>query len=134
MSQFGAQCRVHPRKEWVLEFTIGAAPRSSSVVASLDNAVVRQGHFVLGLVSVQVDAGEWIGITGPNGAGKSTLLRLLLGRQRPDRGRAGLGANVAIGEIDQARADFTGPGRRALAPVSEPAPVLRCCRREAPTC
>jgi len=102
---------VEPRKEWTLEFTIGAAPRSSSVVATLANAVVRQGEFVLGPVSVQVDAGERIGITGPNGAGKSTLLRLLLGRQQPDEGRASLGANVAIGEIDQARAEFSGPGR-----------------------
>jgi ATPase subunit of ABC transporter with duplicated ATPase domains len=102
---------AEPRKEWTLEFTIGAAPRSSAVVAALDNAVVRQGEFVLGPVSLQVDAGERIGITGPNGAGKSTLLRLLLGGQRPDEGRASLGANVAIGEIDQARADFTGPGR-----------------------
>jgi len=102
---------VEPRKEWSLEFTIGAAPRSSSVVATLDSAVVRQGEFVLGPVSLQVDARERIGITGPNGAGKSTLLRLLLGRQRPDEGRASLGANVAIGEIDQARADFTGAGR-----------------------
>jgi ATPase subunit of ABC transporter with duplicated ATPase domains len=102
---------VEPRKEWNLEFTIGAAPRSSSVVATLANAVVRQGEFVLGPVSLQVDAGERVGITGPNGAGKSTLLRLLLGRQQPDEGRASLGANVAIGEIDQARADFTGTGR-----------------------
>lgn len=102
---------VEPRKEWTLEFTIGAAPRSSSVVATLDNAVVRQGDFVLGPVSLQVDAGERIGITGPNGAGKSTLLRLLLGRRQPDEGRASLGANVEIGEIDQARADFTGSER-----------------------
>jgi ATPase subunit of ABC transporter with duplicated ATPase domains len=102
---------VEPRKEWTLEFTIGAAERSSSVVATLDNAVVRQGEFVLGPVSLQVDAGERIGITGPNGAGKSTLLRLLLGRQQPDEGRASLGANVDIGEIDQARADFTGVER-----------------------
>ena len=100
-----------PRKEWTLQFTIGAAPRSSAVVATLDNAVVRQGEFVLGPVSLQVDAGERIGITGPNGAGKSTLLGLLLGRRPPDEGRASLGANVAIGEIDQARGDFTGPGR-----------------------
>ncbi len=102
---------AEPRKEWTLEFTIGAAPRSSSVVATLDNAVVRQGEFVLGPVSLQVDAGERIGITGSNGAGKSTLLRLLLGRRSPDEGRASLGANVAVGEIDQARADFTGRGR-----------------------
>ncbi|MGP4058379.1 ribosomal protection-like ABC-F family protein [Mycobacterium sp. 4D054] len=100
-----------PRKEWTLQFTIGAAPRSSAVVATLDKAVVRQGAFVLGPVSLQVDAGERIGITGPNGAGKSTLLRLLLGRQRPDEGRASLGASVEIGEIDQARAYFTGPDR-----------------------
>jgi ATPase subunit of ABC transporter with duplicated ATPase domains len=100
-----------PRKEWTLQFTIGSAPRSSSVVATLDNAVVRQGEFVLGPVSLQVDAGERIGITGPNGAGKSTLLGLLLGRTSPDEGRAGLGANVAVGEIDQARAEFDGPGR-----------------------
>ncbi|BCI56077.1 heme ABC transporter ATP-binding protein [Mycolicibacterium litorale] len=100
-----------PRKEWTLQFTIGAAPRSSAVVATLDNAVVRQGDFVLGPVSLQVNAGERIGITGSNGAGKSTLLRLLLGRRPPDEGRASLGANVAIGEIDQARSEFTGPGR-----------------------
>ena len=102
---------AEPRKEWVLEFTIGTAPRSSAVVATLDNAVVRQGDFVLGPVSLQVNAGERIGITGPNGAGKSTLLRTLLGRRRPDEGRASLGANVAIGEIDQARAEFRGTDR-----------------------
>ncbi|NMO01806.1 ABC-F family ATP-binding cassette domain-containing protein [Gordonia sp. TBRC 11910] len=97
-----------PRKEWVLEFTIGSAPRSSSVVATLNNAVVRQGDFTLGPVSLQVNAGERIGITGPNGAGKSTLLRLLLGRIEPDEGSSQLGANVAIGEIDQARGQFAG--------------------------
>ncbi|BBZ01914.1 heme ABC transporter ATP-binding protein [Mycolicibacterium chitae] len=102
---------VEPRKEWTLQFTIGAAPRSSSVVATLDNAVVRQGDFVLGPVSLQVAAGERIGITGPNGAGKSTLLRLLLGRRQPDEGRASIGSSVAIGEIDQARAEFTGSER-----------------------
>ncbi len=99
---------VEPRKEWVLEFTIGAAPRSSSVVSTLNEAVMRQGEFTLGPVSVQVNAGERIGITGPNGAGKSTLLRLILGRSEPDEGSAALGANVAIGEIDQARGLFTG--------------------------
>lgn len=62
-------------------------------------------------MSLQIDAGERIGITGANGAGKSTLLRLLLGRRQPDEGRAGLGASVAIGEIDQARAAFTGTAR-----------------------
>ncbi len=97
-----------PRKEWVLEFTIGSAPRSSSVVATLNNAVVRHGSFTLGPISLQVEAGDRIGITGANGAGKSTLLKLLLGKITPDEGTAQLGANVAVGEIDQARGQFTG--------------------------
>lgn len=92
-----------PRKEWQLQFSIGRAPRSSSVVATLRDAVVRQGTFTLGPVNLQLNAGERIGITGPNGAGKSTLLRLLLGATPPDSGSAAMGASVAIGEIDQAR-------------------------------
>lgn len=97
-----------PRKEWQLQFTIGAAPRSSAVVSTLNAAEIHQGEFTLGPLSLQVNAGERIGITGPNGAGKSTLLRALLGRQIPDAGSASLGANVAIGEIDQARSLLTG--------------------------
>jgi ATPase subunit of ABC transporter with duplicated ATPase domains len=97
-----------PRKEWQLEFTIGSAPRSSSVVSTLSGAVFRQGDFALGPVSLQVNAGERIGITGPNGAGKSTLLRGILGRQAPDEGTASLGTSVSIGEIDQARSLLVG--------------------------
>jgi ATPase subunit of ABC transporter with duplicated ATPase domains len=92
-----------PRKEWVLQFDIAAAPRSSEVVATLNQATRTLGGFTLGPVSVQVNAGDRIGITGPNGAGKTTLLRLLLGSATPDDGTASLGASVAIGVIDQAR-------------------------------
>jgi ATPase subunit of ABC transporter with duplicated ATPase domains len=92
-----------PRKEWALRFTIGSAARSSSVVATLDEAEVRLGRFTFGPATLQVSAGDRIGVTGPNGAGKTTLLRLLVGRLAPDTGRASLGASVAVGEIDQAR-------------------------------
>jgi len=92
-----------PRKEWELRFDIAAAPRSSSVVATLDAATVQRGDFVLGPVSLQVSAGDRIGIIGPNGAGKTTVLQLLLGHLAPDGGRASQGASLAVGEIDQAR-------------------------------
>ena len=97
-----------PRKEWQLQFSIGQAPRSSAVVATLRDAVVRQGDFTLGPVNLQLNGGERIGITGPNGAGKSTLLRLLLGTRVPDDGDASMGASVAVGEIDQARGLLDG--------------------------
>lgn len=104
-----------PRKEWQLAFTIGQAPHSSAVVATLSDAVFEQGGFRLGPVSLQVDGGDRIGITGPNGAGKSTLLRAVLGRQAPVSGSASLGSSVAVGEVDQARGAFTGPEPLAAA-------------------
>ena len=92
-----------PRKEWRLQFDIAAAPRSSAVVGTLNEATRRLGDFTLGPVSLQVEAGDRIGVTGPNGAGKTTLLGLLLGWAEPDSGSASLGASVAVGVIDQAR-------------------------------
>ncbi|MGV9409103.1 ABC-F family ATP-binding cassette domain-containing protein [Nocardia sp. NPDC003693] len=97
-----------PRKEWELRMSIAAAPRSGSVVATLNGASVTRGDFTLGPVTVQVDYGDRIVLTGANGAGKSTLLALLLGKTDPDSGTAALGSGVAIGEVDQARGLFRG--------------------------
>ena len=117
-----------PRKEWALQFTIGRAPRSSSVVATLDAATATLGTFTFGPASLQVSAGDRIGVTGPNGAGKTTLLRLLTGRLEPHNGRASLGASVAVGEIDQARTGLAdelplGDAFEAAMPQMAPADV-----------
>ena len=117
-----------PRKEWTLQFRVAPAPRSSTVVAALDEVVVRRGDLTVGPVSLQVNAGDRIGIVGPNGAGKTTLLRLLLGQLSPDSGRASLGASLAVGEIDQARAVLPealrlGEAFEAEVPSSTPAEV-----------
>jgi iron complex transport system ATP-binding protein len=44
------------------------------------------GRPVVSKVSLEVPAGEMLGIVGPNGSGKTTLLRLLSGVLRPDGG------------------------------------------------
>jgi ATPase subunit of ABC transporter with duplicated ATPase domains len=98
-----------PRKEWELQMTIAAAPRSGTVVAALHGAVVRRGSFTLGPVDAQVGWADRVVITGANGSGKSTLLGALLGRIPLDEGGGGLGPSVRVGEIDQARGSFLGP-------------------------
>jgi ATPase subunit of ABC transporter with duplicated ATPase domains len=97
-----------PRKEWQLQFSIAAAPRSGDVVAVARNATVRRGSFVLGPVDLQLAVRDRVAVTGPNGAGKSTLLALLLGRTPPTSGLVSLGSAVVVGEVDQARAAFEG--------------------------
>jgi ATPase subunit of ABC transporter with duplicated ATPase domains len=97
-----------PRKEWQLQFSIAAAPRSGAVVSVARNAVVRRGDFTLGPIDLQLALRDRIAVTGPNGAGKSTLLSLLLGRTPPSSGLVSLGSGVVVGEVDQARAAFEG--------------------------
>ncbi|TDV44809.1 ABC-F family ATP-binding cassette domain-containing protein [Actinophytocola oryzae] len=97
-----------PRKEWELRMEIAAAPRAGAVVAVLRGAVVERGSFTLGPVDLQIDWADKVAITGANGAGKSTLLAALLGRAELATGSASLGPGVRVGEVDQARALFTG--------------------------
>ena len=97
-----------PRKEWELRMEIAAAPRAGAVVATLRDAVVRRGDFVLGPVSLQIDWADRVAITGANGSGKTTLLGALLGRIPLESGTAALGPGVVVGEVDQARGLFLG--------------------------
>jgi ATPase subunit of ABC transporter with duplicated ATPase domains len=97
-----------PRKEWRLQMSIAAAPRSGDVVATLTGAVVRRDEFVLGPIDLQVAYGDRVAIVGANGSGKTTLLQALLGRIPLESGRQSLGSGVRLGEVDQARSRFRG--------------------------
>jgi len=54
----------------------------------LDAATKRFGGLVANKeVSLQIDAGEIVGLIGPNGAGKTTLFNCITGYMHPDGGR-----------------------------------------------
>lgn len=55
----------------------------------------RKEHWVLRHVTLQLLAGESVGIVGQNGAGKSTLLKLVTGTTRPNEGTVSLQGRVS---------------------------------------
>jgi ATPase subunit of ABC transporter with duplicated ATPase domains len=97
-----------PQVGWQLRYSIEAAPRSGTVVATLRDLTVDRGTFRLGPVDLDLTYGERVAIIGPNGAGKSTLLSLLLGRLEPTTGTVTRGSGVVVGEIDPSRASIDG--------------------------
>lgn len=74
-----------------------------------DVSVRLGGHEVLNRVSLEIAAGEFVGVLGPNGAGKTTLMRSMLGLIPVSRGgirvlsRAATRGNPAIGYMPQVR-------------------------------
>src|SRR2546422_2821922 len=52
-------------------------------------------------LSLDLRAGERIGLIGPNGSGKSTLLRLLAGLEEPDGGTRSLRRGARLGYLAQ---------------------------------
>jgi len=58
-------------------------------------------------VSFQVPPGAIVGVIGPNGAGKSTLFKLILGKEKADKGKVVIGKTVKIAHADQSRDELS---------------------------
>ncbi|OKP89056.1 metal ABC transporter ATP-binding protein [Paenibacillus sp. P32E] len=83
------------------------------ILSSMKDVVFGYGHEpVIDNLSLDIEAGQFIGITGPNGAAKTTLLKLLLGLLRPWSGTVSLnkemteGGKLVIGYVPQQVASF----------------------------
>lgn len=83
------------------------------ILSSMRNVVFGYGYEpVIENISLDIQAGQFIGITGPNGAAKTTLLKLMLGLLRPWSGSVTLNQELAgagklvIGYVPQQVAAF----------------------------
>ena len=70
-------------------------------------------------VTLQMNAGERLGLVGRNGHGKSTLLKLILGQEEPDSGAITIPRNYRIGHLEQ-HLHFTQPTILAEAALGLP--------------
>jgi len=115
-----------PWQGWDLHLSIAAASRSGELVARLDGAVIERGSFRLGPIDLSIHWAERVAILGRNGSGKTTLLDALLGKVPLAAGTRHLGPGVVVGELEQARSQFTtdAPLLDALASALEPMRLL----------
>jgi len=82
-----------------------AASLAPSAVAMGAQAVSRYfgGLAAVSDVSIECRMGEVHAVIGPNGAGKTTLFRMIVGKEKPDKGSIKVGETVITGYVDQDR-------------------------------
>lgn len=75
-----------PPSQVALPLSNGGRAGAGCVIALRDLSFSYDGPPVLERVSLEVAAGEFLGIVGPNAGGKSTLLKIVLGLLEPTAG------------------------------------------------
>ncbi|MFS8036215.1 ABC transporter ATP-binding protein [Xanthobacter sp. AM11] len=80
--------------------------RLSHVDLSLGSGAARV--HVLKDISVEIGAGETVGLVGPSGSGKSTLLMVMAGLERVDKGQVEVAGTALGGLSEDALARFRG--------------------------
>ncbi len=99
---------------------------------SLDRVTRQVGaRRLLDEVSLEIGAGDRVGIVGPNGAGKTTLVRLVLGIDVPDTGTVTIARGASVGHLPQEALPETDrtPLDVALEPGAHIAPLLSAIAR-----
>src|SRR5499425_1927062 len=59
-------------------------------------------------LTFRLPPGGIVGVIGPNGAGKTTLFRMIIGQEKPDKGKITVGETVHLGYVDQSRDALDG--------------------------
>jgi ABC transport system ATP-binding/permease protein len=93
-----------PEEEIDVDLIIPPAPKLANRVIELrDVGIELGGRTLFQNVSLNLAAGERLGIVGRNGLGKSTLLKIMLQQLEPTSGVVEIGTRTEINYVDQNR-------------------------------
>jgi sulfate-transporting ATPase len=94
----------HQKRNETQEIFIPVAERLGDQVIEFRNVSKGYGdRLLIDDLSFSVPPGAIVGIIGPNGAGKSTLFRMIMGREKPDKGEIVIGSTAKLEMVDQSR-------------------------------
>jgi sulfate-transporting ATPase len=94
----------HQQRNETQEIFIPVAERLGNEVIEFQNVSKGYGdRLLIDKLSFAVPPGAIVGIIGPNGAGKSTLFRMILGREKADKGKIVIGKTVKMAHAEQSR-------------------------------
>ncbi len=94
-------------KEQNLEIFIPNGPRLGDIVIDAQGVSKSFGDKLLfDNLEFKLPPAGIVGIIGPNGAGKTTLFRMIMGKEKADKGDFKIGETVKIGYVDQQHVDI----------------------------
>src|SRR5687768_6874786 len=97
----------HQQRNETQEIFIPVAERLGNEVIEFKDVSKGYGdRLLIDKLSFKVPPGAIVGIIGPNGAGKSTLFRMILGKERADKGKIVIGKTVKIAHAEQSREEL----------------------------
>jgi sulfate-transporting ATPase len=94
----------YQRRNETAEIFIPVAERLGNDVIEFKNVSKGYGdRLLIDDLSFIIPPGAIVGIIGPNGAGKSTIFRMIMGKEKPDKGEITIGHTVQLAFVDQQR-------------------------------
>ena len=97
----------HQQRNETQEIFIPVAERLGNEVIEFQNVSKGYGdRLLIDKLSFKIPPGAIVGIIGPNGAGKSTLFRMILGKEKADKGKILIGKTVKMAHAEQSREEL----------------------------
>jgi ATP-binding cassette ChvD family protein len=92
------------KRDDALEIVIPPGPRLGGEVVSFEGVSKSFGERqLIDDLTFKLPRGGIVGVIGPNGAGKTTLFKMIMGIEKPDKGKVKVGDTVKLGYVDQSR-------------------------------